>query len=111
LWTIACVGRIAQVKVDCTGALRNFADSHTFCDTEEVVVVFEAGVQQYVRGVYGKSFQFFQDVRSELRKVTFPNRKETIASTAVVVVVVFIIAIYLGMVDFVLSMVLGNLLN
>ena len=50
-------------------------------------------------------------MRSELRKVTFPNRKETIASTAVVIVVVFIIAIYLGMVDFVLSMVLGNLLR
>ena len=73
--------------------------------------MFQAGVQQYVRGVYGKSVQFFYDVRSELRKVTFPNRKETLASTAVVIVVVFIIAIYLGVVDFILSMVLGNLLN
>ncbi|MDE0208140.1 MAG: preprotein translocase subunit SecE [Candidatus Tectomicrobia bacterium] len=73
--------------------------------------MFEAGVQQYVRGVYGKSVQFFYDVRSELRKVTFPNRKETLASTAVVIVVVFIIALYLGVVDFILSMVLGNLLN
>ena len=73
--------------------------------------MLEAGIQQYVRGVYGKGFQFFLDVRSELRKVTFPNRKETIASTAVVVVVVFIIAIYLGVVDFILSMVLGNLLK
>ena len=73
--------------------------------------MFQAGVQQYVRGVYGKSVQFFYDVRSELRKVTFPNRKETLASTAVVIVVVFIIAVYLGVVDFILSMVLGNLLN
>ena len=73
--------------------------------------MFQAGVQQYVRGVYGRSVQFFYDVRSELRKVTFPNRKETLASTAVVIVVVFIIAIYLGVVDFILSMVLGNLLN
>lgn len=73
--------------------------------------MFEASIQRYVRDVYGKSIQFFQDVRSELRKVTFPNRKETIASTAVVIVVVFIIAIYLGVVDFVLSMVLSNLLK
>ena len=73
--------------------------------------MLEAYIQRYVRETYGRSIQFFQDVRSELRKVTFPNRKETIASTAVVIVVVFIIAIYLGMVDFVLSMVLGNLLN
>ncbi len=73
--------------------------------------MFEAYIQRYVRDVYGKSFQFFRDVRSELRKVTFPNRKETIASTLVVITVVFIIALYLGIVDFILSMALGNLLN
>ena len=73
--------------------------------------MLEAYIQRYVRDVYGKSIQFYQDVRSELRKVTFPTRKETIASTAVVITVVFIIAIYLGMVDFVLSLFLGNLLK
>lgn len=73
--------------------------------------MFEAYIQRYVRDVYGKSFQFYQDVRSELRKVTFPTRKETIASTAVVITVVFIIAIYLGMIDFILSLLLGNFLN
>lgn len=73
--------------------------------------VFEAYIQRYVRDAYGKSIQFYQDVRSELRKVTFPNRKETIASTGVVITVVFIIALYLGMVDFVLSLFLGNLLK
>lgn len=73
--------------------------------------MFEAYIQRYVRDAYGKSFQFYQDVRSELRKVTFPTRKETIASTVVVITVVFIIAIYLGMIDFVLSLLLGNLLN
>ena len=71
----------------------------------------EAYIQRYVRDVYGKSVQFYQDVRSELRKVTFPTRKETIASTVVVITVVFIIAIYLGMIDFVLSLLLGNLLK
>ena len=73
--------------------------------------MFEAYIQRYVRDVYGRSFQFYQDVRSELRKVTFPTRKETIASTVVVITVVFIIAIYLGMIDFVLSLLLGNFLN
>ena len=71
----------------------------------------EVYIQRYVRDIYGKSVQFYQDVRSELRKVTFPNRKETIASTVVVITVVFIIATYLGMVDFVLSLLLGNLLK
>jgi preprotein translocase subunit SecE len=52
--------------------------------------------------MYVKAMQFLRDVRSELRKVTFPSRTETLASTAVVIIVVFIIAIYLGMVDFIL---------
>jgi preprotein translocase subunit SecE len=60
---------------------------------------------------YNKAVHFFRDVRSELRKVTFPTRKETIASTAVVLVAVFAIAIYLGIVDAVLSLVIGGILR
>ena len=34
---------------------------------------------------YEQAVQFLRDVRSELRKVTFPSRKETVASTIVVI--------------------------
>ena len=61
--------------------------------------------------MYAKAVQFLHDVRSELRKVTFPTRKETFASTAVVIVVVFILALYLGIVDVVLSMVITSILR
>jgi preprotein translocase subunit SecE len=61
--------------------------------------------------MYEKAVQFLYDVRSELRKVTFPSRKETLASTAVVIVVVFLIATYLGLVDFILSMVVTRVLR
>jgi preprotein translocase subunit SecE len=61
--------------------------------------------------MYEKAVQFLYDVRSELRKVTFPSRKETLASTAVVIVVVFLIATYLGFVDFILSMVVTRVLR
>ena len=61
--------------------------------------------------MYAKAVQFLHDVRSELRKVTFPTRKETLASTTVVIVVVFILAMYLGIVDIVLSMVLTSSLR
>ncbi len=60
---------------------------------------------------YDKAVQFFRDVRSELRKVTFPTRKETIASTVVVLIAVFAIAIYLGVVDAVLSVLIGGILR
>ncbi|PON10638.1 preprotein translocase subunit SecE, partial [Candidatus Entotheonella serta] len=56
-----------------------------------------------------KAVQFFRDVRSELRKVTFPTRKETIASTAVVLIAVFAVAFYLGIVDAVLSLIIGGI--
>jgi preprotein translocase subunit SecE len=60
---------------------------------------------------YEKAVQFFRDVRSELRKVTFPTRRETIASTAVVLIAVFVIALYLGVVDFALSVAIGSILR
>jgi preprotein translocase subunit SecE len=55
--------------------------------------------------------QFLRDVRSELRKVTFPSRKETLASTAVVIVVVFLMATYLGVIDLLLSAVITRALR
>jgi preprotein translocase subunit SecE len=61
--------------------------------------------------LYEKAIQFFRDVRSELRKVTFPTRKETVASTVVVLIAVFAVSMYLGVVDFVLSIVIRSILR
>lgn len=49
--------------------------------------------------MWGKIIQFFHEVKAELKKVNWPTRKETIASTSVVLVIVFIIAIFLFIVD------------
>ena len=45
---------------------------------------------------------FFQESFAELKKVTWPTRDETIASTKVVLVSTILIAAMLGLVDFVL---------
>lgn len=50
-----------------------------------------------------KSIQFLREVKMELKKVTWPSRKQTIGSTAVVLVLVTIIAFFLGAVDIGLS--------
>lgn len=50
-----------------------------------------------------KSLQFLREVKMELRKVTWPSRKQTIGSTVVVLVLVTIIAFFLGAVDIGLS--------
>jgi preprotein translocase subunit SecE len=47
--------------------------------------------------------QFLREVKIELKKVTWPSRKQTIGSTAVVIVVIILISIFLGSVDIGLS--------
>jgi len=50
-----------------------------------------------------KSLQFLREVRVELKKVTWPTRKQTLGSTVVVIILVMIISLFLGIVDFGLS--------
>lgn len=46
---------------------------------------------------------FFDDVKLELGKVTWPTRKETVSTTWVVVVIIVLISLYLGACDVVLA--------
>ncbi len=47
--------------------------------------------------------QFLREVRQEVSKVTWPSRKETTVSTAMVFVMVFLAAIFFFLVDQVLG--------
>ena len=42
---------------------------------------------------------FYTDVRAELRKVTWPGKKEVYSTTTVVIVTVFFFGVYLFLVD------------
>ena len=53
--------------------------------------------------IIDKSLQFLREVRVELKKVTWPSRKQTLGATAVVIILVMIISLFLGLVDFGLS--------
>lgn len=46
---------------------------------------------------------FLESVKIELGKVTWPTRKETMATTGVVIVIIFLISFYLGLCDVVLA--------
>jgi preprotein translocase subunit SecE len=50
-----------------------------------------------------RSKQFYLDVRSEMRKVSWPSRQEVMSTTIVVIVAVFFFGLYLGFVDYVLG--------
>ena len=47
--------------------------------------------------------EFFQQVRQEVSRVTWPSRKETLVTTAMVFAMVFIAAIFFFLVDQVFS--------
>ena len=46
---------------------------------------------------------FYNDVRTEMKKVTSPSRKEVQATTAVVIITVFLFAAYFWVVDLAIS--------
>lgn len=56
-----------------------------------------------IKLVFEKVKQFLKEAKAELKKVTWPTPKQTLASTSVVIVVVVIISVFLGIVDFGLS--------
>ena len=58
-----------------------------------------------------KTKVFFDEVKLELERVTWPTRKETIATTWVVVFIVVLISFYLGACDLVLARLLRFLLG
>ena len=53
--------------------------------------------------IFSKTAQFLREVKVELKKVTWPSRKQTIGSTAVVIALVILISLFLGVVDFGIS--------
>ena len=63
----------------------------------------QTAVVRFVERYFGTWIQFLREVKVELSKVTWPSRKETVGTTAVVLVFVFILAIFLGAADFILT--------
>ncbi|MCI0543918.1 MAG: preprotein translocase subunit SecE [Actinobacteria bacterium] len=52
-----------------------------------------------VMGFIGRIREFVREVIAEFRKVTWPTRQELVNSTAVVVVLTVVVAVFLGVVD------------
>ena len=62
-------------------------------------------------GASRKVAVFFQEFKTEMKKVTWPGRKETASSTAVVIVTVLLIVLFLGLVDYALGRIVTSVLN
>jgi len=55
------------------------------------------------QGIVTNSLQFLKEVKVEFKKITWPSRKQTVATTAAVLSFTLFIAFYLGLVDLILS--------
>ncbi len=63
----------------------------------------KADNMEKIKLIMNKAVQFVSQAKAELKKVTWPTRKQTLASTGVVMVIVAIMALYLGIIDFILA--------
>lgn len=56
-----------------------------------------------------KVIQYFKEVRQEMSKVTWPTRQETIRQTTLVIVISLTVALFLGGVDYLLTVLLRQI--
>ena len=61
--------------------------------------------------VFSKWKKFLVEVRTELRRTTWPNRIEVRNTTLIVIVTTFIFAAFLGVVDYFLSLILKSIFS
>ncbi len=61
--------------------------------------------------MFERLVKFIREVRNEMRRVSWPSRDEVRESTTVVIVIVLILAVFIGLVDralsFLISLVFG----
>ncbi|MDA8124610.1 MAG: preprotein translocase subunit SecE [Deltaproteobacteria bacterium] len=64
-----------------------------------------------IKNILEKVRQFLAGSKAELKKVTWPTPKQTLASTSIVIIVVVIVSVFLGIVDFGLTKVVKLVLG
>ena len=54
---------------------------------------------------------FFLEVKAEMNKVTWPSREELVGSTGVVLMTMAILSVFIGITDFIVSIVMTKFLR
>jgi len=55
--------------------------------------------------------QFLSEVKSELKKVTWPSKEELKGSTTVVIILTFLLGLFIGAIDFFVSKIITFLIR
>ncbi|HNR79576.1 MAG TPA: preprotein translocase subunit SecE [Mesotoga infera] len=56
-------------------------------------------------------WKFLSEVKSEVKKVTWPNRQQMVSSTGAVIVILIVCGVFLGLLDVLFTNVIGSLLS
>jgi preprotein translocase subunit SecE len=62
-------------------------------------------------GFFGKIAKFFKQVKSELKKVNWPNKEEITSNTIVVLVTVIALIAFIGLIDLTLANIITPLIT
>ncbi|HOB11185.1 MAG: preprotein translocase subunit SecE [Acetomicrobium sp.] len=58
-----------------------------------------------------KIFSFLREARAELKRVTWPNKKQVWISTLLVIVVTLLVSAYLGVLDLIFTAVFSKIVG
>jgi preprotein translocase subunit SecE len=61
--------------------------------------------------MFQKIKHFFSETRVEMRKVTWPTRDELKESTKIVIVATFVVTMFIGIIDQILTLIVRRLLG
>ncbi|MBU3947071.1 MAG: preprotein translocase subunit SecE [Proteobacteria bacterium] len=95
-------GNILKKSVSIAGALAETKKFHILPQKKPLTgakTLTDKETNNYI----DKISQFLREVKIELKKITWPTRKQTIGSTVVVIILVLIVSFFLSVVDMGLS--------
>lgn len=61
--------------------------------------------------MFAKIARFFEEIKGEMKKVTWPTRDELKESTKLVIIATFVVTIFVGVVDQILTLLIRRLLG
>ena len=72
-------------------------------------IISDKGAPKKKLGFIARSKKFFKDLKSELKKVIWPSKKQVINNTSIVIAFLIVSAIIIGGFDFVINLIFGLL--
>jgi preprotein translocase subunit SecE len=68
-----------------------------------IVIAGLWGLAVWQRDLIARLYEFLGEAKIELKKVTWPRRREVVATTSVVLVTVFVFGVFLSTVDLIFT--------